>query len=84
MSNYPEETCAKFNQLAWHDSKLISVRIYPSEDLLTHNLDFGLKLLTNTKPGEYEVEEATLTAKDCRAELTGARHVILPFCFTFR
>jgi hypothetical protein len=66
VSDHLEETCARFNQLAWHDSKLISLRIYPSEDLFTHNVDFALRLLTNTKPGEYEWADTTLTAKDCR------------------
>jgi hypothetical protein len=60
------EVCARFNSIAWHDSKLISLRVYASDDHLTHNVDFGLKLLTNAKPGEYEWSDATLTAKDCR------------------
>lgn len=66
MSDDLEETCARFNRLAWHDSKLISLRLHPSEDNLTHSVDFGLKLLTNAEPGEYEWSDATLTAKDCR------------------
>lgn len=66
MSDHLEATCATFNRLGWHDSKLMSLRIYPSEDNLTHSVDFGLKLLTNAKPGEYEWSDAILTAKDCR------------------
>lgn len=61
-----EEICASFNVLPWHDSKLVSVRVHPSDDELSHSLDIDLRMLTNPKPGAYEWTDATLTLNDCR------------------
>lgn len=61
-----EDICTRFNTVRWHDSKLIGLRISPTEDGLSHNVCFDIRLLTNSQPSAYEGNDEKLIMKDCR------------------
>lgn len=58
------EDNTSFNQLLWHDSKLISFELLPKGDR-RYDIAFDLKLLTNPKPGNYDWRTAKLEIQQC-------------------
>lgn len=60
-----ENICARFNQVQWHDSKLIRFQLFPKDSNRRHDIGFDLRLLTNPRPGSYEWQDAKLEIEDC-------------------
>lgn len=61
----PEDICRRFNELHWHDSKLVGIHISRSGEDRTDELYFQIELLTNPQPGNYQWESAKLKFMEC-------------------
>lgn len=58
-----EDVCTRFNNLNWHDSKLLGIELLRRQG--TDYLRCRLKLLWDSRPGQYRWKDATLTFQDC-------------------
>lgn len=64
--NLLDGICARFNEVRWHDSKLISFQLLPKNDNQTHDIGLDLKLLTNAQHGNCDWEDGRLEIEECR------------------
>ena len=60
-----QDICARFNQMYWHDSKLVAFQLQPKSDE-RYDVAVDLELLTNAQPGQYSWKDARLEFEDCR------------------
>jgi len=60
-----QDICSRFNQMHWHDSKLIGFHLVPKSDS-RYDVNVDLQLLTNAQPGQYSWKDARLEFQDCR------------------
>jgi len=60
-----DDICKRFNDLKWHDSKLIGYSVLPSKDGSTHDVHFQMEWLTDYKEGIPSWAEGKLTIRDC-------------------
>ena len=64
-SDLSQEICARFNQMHWHDSKLVGFQLMPKSGE-RYDVHVDLQLLTNAQPGQYSWKAARLEFQDCR------------------
>src|ERR1051325_6119429 len=60
-----QDICSRFNQMHWHDSKLIGFHLVPKSDS-RYDVNVDLQLLTNAQPGQYSWKDARLEFQHCR------------------
>ena len=60
-----QDVCTRFNQMQWHDSKLVGFQLAPKSDE-RYDVHVDLQLLTNAQPGQYTWKDARLEFHDCR------------------
>lgn len=66
MSKDLGDICKRFNDMHWHDSKLIGFQVFPIEGGLKDDTSFDIKLVTNAQLGKQEWKNVKLILKDCR------------------
>jgi len=57
---------SNFDDIYWHDSKLMSFSLTLQPDLQTADVVMGLNMLVDPRPGHARYQDAKLQFKDCR------------------
>lgn len=63
MSQNGKSDCSRFNELPWHDSKLVGLKIFYEEE---YGLQLDVQLRTGSKDGADQWRKSRLVFEGCR------------------
>jgi hypothetical protein len=64
--NNRDEVCTRFNNIGWHDSRVVGLHLIPRIEYEVHDFCVDVRLLKGDAPANEGYQDAKLLFRDCR------------------